>query len=83
MYFLGGATSLASMSKAYKTSKTKNFPNEWFDHPDKMQNTELPPYDAFQIELRNCNPLETESADYFRLLKSGLTTEQAVIDLKT
>ena len=37
MNFLGGATSLDSLLKAYKTSETKGFfPYEWFDHPDKM-----------------------------------------------
>ena len=46
--FLGGETSLDSFLKAYRTSETKGFfPLEWFDHPDKMQKTELPPYDAF------------------------------------
>ena len=44
MNFPGGATSLDSLLKAYQTSETKRFfPYEWFDHPDKMQNTELPP----------------------------------------
>ena len=47
-----------------------------------MQNTELPPYDVFYSNLRSCNPLETEHMDYVDLLKSGLTTEQAVINLK-
>ena len=47
-----------------------------------MQNRELPPYDAFYSKLRSCNPLETEYTDYVNLLKSGLTTEQAVIKLK-
>ena len=43
MIFLGGATSLGSFLKAYKTSETKGFfPYEWLDHPDKMQNPELP-----------------------------------------
>ena len=43
MNFLGGATSLDSFLKAFKTSETKGFsPYEWFDHPDKMQNPELP-----------------------------------------
>ena len=79
MNFLGGATSLDSFFKAYKTSETKGIPYEWFDHPDKMQNTELPPYDAFYSKLRNCNPLEAEYTDYVNLLKNGLTTEQAVI----
>ena len=47
-----------------------------------MQNTEVPPYDAFYIKLRSCNPLEAEYKDYVHLLKSGLTREQAVIKLK-
>ena len=83
MNFLGGATSFDSFLKAYKTSETKGFfPYEWFDHPDKMQNVELPPYDAFYSKLRSCNPLEAEYTDYVNLLKSGLTTEQAVVKLK-
>ena len=83
MNFLGGATSLDSFLKAYKTSETKRFfPYEWFDHPDKMQNTELPPYDAFYSKLRSCNPLEAKYTDYVNLLKSGLTTEQADVKLK-
>ena len=83
MNFLGGATSLDLFLKAYKTSETKVFfPYEWCDHPDKMQNTELPLYDAFYSKLRSCKPLEAEYADYVNLLKSGLTTEQAVVKLK-
>ena len=83
MNFLGGATSLDSFWKAYRTSETKRFfPYEWFYHPDKMQNTELPPYDAFYSELRSCNTLQAEYTDYVNLLKNGLTTEQAVVKLK-
>ena len=83
MNFLGGATSLDSFLKAYRTSKTKGFfPYEWFDHPDKMQNTEVPPYDSFYSKFRCCKPLEAEYTDYVNLLKSGLTTEQAVVKLK-
>ena len=83
MNFLGGATSLDSFLKAYKTSETKRFfPYEWFDHPNRMQNTELPPYDAFYSKLRSCNTLEAENTNYVNLLKNGLTTEQAVIKLK-
>ena len=83
MIFIGGATSLDSFLKAYKTSETKKFfPYEWFDHLDKMQNPKLPPYDAFYSKLRRSNPLETEYSDYVNLLKNGLTTEQAVIKLK-
>ena len=80
---LGGATSLDSFLKTYKTSETEGFfPYEWFDQPDKMQNTELPPNDAFYIKIRSCNPLETAYSDYVNLLKSRLTTEQAVVKLK-
>ena len=39
-------------------------------------------YDAFHSELRSCNHLETEYKDYVNLLKSGLTTEQALMKLK-
>ena len=47
MNFLGGAINLDSSLKAYKTSETKElFPYKWCDHPNKMQKTELHPYDA-------------------------------------
>ena len=83
MNFLGGTTSLHSLVKAYKTSETKRFfPYEWFDHTDIMQNTEILPYDAFYSKLRSCNPFEAEYTEYVNLLKSGLTTEQAVLKLK-
>ena len=83
MNFFGGATSLHSCVKAYRTSETKGFsPNERFDHPNKMQNTEPPTYDAFYSKLRSCNPLEAEYTDFINLLRSGLTTEQAVVKLK-
>ena len=83
MNFLGGATSLDSFLKAYKSSETKGLlPYEWFDHRDKMQKTELPPFYAFYSKLHSCNPLEAEYTDYVNLLKSGLSTEQAVIKLK-
>ena len=85
MNFLGAATSLDSFLKAYKTWETNGFfPYEWFDHPDKMQNTELPPYDALysKLTVSSCNPLDAEYTDYVNLLKSGLTTEQAVVKLK-
>ena len=71
--FFGGATSLDSFLKAYKISELKRFFSyELFHHPEKMQNTELPPYNAFYSKLRSCNPLEAEYTDYVNLLKSGL-----------
>ena len=83
MNFLGGATSLDSFLKAYKTSETKGFfPYEWFDCPQKMNNSELPPYDAFLSKLRNMNPLEKDYSDYQTLLSSGLKTEEALSKMK-
>ena len=81
--FLGGATSLDSFLKAYKTKETKGFfPYEWFDCPEKMNNKELPPYESFFSILRNSNPLEKENNDFQNLVNSGSTTEQAVIKLR-
>ena len=52
MNFLAGATSLDSFLKAYKTAETKGFfPYECFDCPQKMSNSELPPYDAFSANF--------------------------------
>ena len=83
MNFLGGATSLDSFLKAYKTEETKGFfPYEWFDCPEKMNNKELPPYDSFFSILRNSNPLEKDNNDFQTLVNSGLTTEQAVAKLR-
>ena len=83
MNFLGGATSLDSFLEAYKTSETKGFfPYEWFDCPQKMNNSELPPYDAFFSKLRNMNPLEKDYSVYQTLLSSGLKTEEALSKMK-
>ena len=80
MNFPGGATSLDSSFKAYKTSETKGFfPYEWFDQPDKMQNTDLLPFDAFFSKLPSCNLVDAKYMDHVNLLKSGLTTEKAVV----
>ena len=83
MNFLGGATSLDSFLKAYKTSETKGFfPYEWFDCPRKMNNRELPPYNAFFSKLRNVNSLEKDYSEYQKLLSSGLKTEEALSKIK-
>ena len=69
MNFLGGATSLDSFLKAYKTKETKGFvPYEWFDCPEKMNNRELAPYDIFFSILRNSNPLGKDYNDFQTLL---------------
>ena len=83
MNFLGGATSLDSFLKAYKTKEAKGFfPHEWFDCPEKMSNKELPPYDSFFSILRNSNPLKKDHNDFQNLVNSGLATEQEVVKLR-
>ena len=83
MNFLGGATSPDSFLKAYKTSEIKGFfPYEWLDCPQKMNNSELPPYDAFFSKLRNVSPLEKDHSDYQKLLSCGLKTEEALSKVK-
>ena len=83
MNFLGGATSLDSFLKAYKTKETKGlFPYEWFHCPEKMNNKELPPYVSFFSILRKNNPLEKDYNDFQNLVNCGLTTEQAVAKLR-
>ena len=82
MNFLGGATSLNSFLKAHKTAKTKGFfPYDWFDCPQKMNNSELPPYDAFFSKFRNVNLLEKDFSDYQKLLSCGLKTEEALFKM--
>ena len=79
MDFLGGATSLDSFPKAHKTAETKGFfPYEWFECPQKMNNSELPPYDALFSKLCRVNPLEKDYSDYQNLLSSGLKFEEAL-----
>ena len=81
--FLGGATSLDSFLKAYKTAETKGFfQYEWFDCPQKMNNSELPHYDAFFSKLRNVNPLEKDYSDYQNLLSGRLKAEEALSEMK-
>ena len=43
-----------------------------------MNNSELPPYDAFFSENRNVNPLEKDYSDYQKLFSCGLKTEEAL-----
>ena len=81
--FLGGATSLESFLKAYKTSETKGFfPYEWFNSADKLDQTGLPSYDSFFNKLKNYNPLEKEYNDYKALIKSGSSHEVALKKLR-
>ena len=83
MNFLGGATSLDSFLKAYKTQETKGFfPYEWFDNPKKLISKQLPPYHSFFSKLRNFNPLGKDYNDFENFTTSGLSSEQAHCKLR-
>ena len=70
---------LILLLKAYKTSETKGFfPYEWFDSPEKLDATFLPPYDCFFSKLRNYNPLEKEINDFTNLLNSGFSQQESL-----
>ena len=80
---LGGATSLDSFLKAYKTNETKGFfPYEWFDSPNELDVTFLPPYECFFSKLRDHNPLEKELTDFTKLLNSALSPQEALKKLR-
>ena len=83
MNFLGGATSLHSFLKAYKTEETKVFfPYVWFGNCGKLNNKELPQYDSFFNNLRKINLLEKDYNDFENLTTSGLSSEQVVFKLR-
>ena len=55
--FFGGAKRLNFFLKAYKTSETKgHFPYQWFEDPEKLNNTQLPLYDTIFSKLCNIIP---------------------------
>ena len=68
--------------KASKAKETKGFfPYEWFDSPDNLDCTELPPYEAFFTKQRNHNPLEKNFHDYQKLFNGGLDQQSALKNL--
>ena len=74
---------LTRFLKLIKHQRLKVFhPCEWFDSPQKMNISELPPYDAFFSKHRNVNPLEKDHSDYQKLLSCGLKTEEALSKMK-
>ena len=75
--FLGGAMSLDSFLKAYKTSETKRcFPKEWFNDHEKINNAPLLPYETFVSKLRNTHPLEKDYSDFQSLIYGSTTSKE-------
>ena len=52
------------------------------DCPQKMNNSEHPPYDAFFSKLGKVNLLGKDHSDYQKLLSCGLKTEEALSKMK-
>ena len=80
---MGDVTNLDCFLKGYKASETKRFfPNDWFNHPRKLNGKELPPYEYFHNKVRKYNPLQERYPDYKKLIGNGLTTEFALVRMK-
>ena len=56
----------------------KFLPYDWFASPDKLDCTELPPYEAFFSKLRNHNYLEKDFNDYQKLVDGRLDQQRAL-----
>ena len=83
MIFLGSATNLDSLLKAYKTNETNGcFPYDWFDCTEKLSNSEHPPYDSFFDISGNSNPLEKDNNDFENLVQSRSSIEQTLAKLR-
>ena len=79
MKILDGATTLDSFHKAYKASEMKGyFPYKCFDAPNKLDDQQLPSYYVFYSKLENSNPHDKQLDGYQKLLRPGLTEEQAI-----
>ena len=54
-----------------------------FDSANKLENEELPPYEAFFSKLRNNNPLDRDFKDYQKLRSSGLDEQKVLKNFKS
>ena len=83
MKFLGGATSLDSFLKAYKTSETGGFsPYDWFDSANMLANEELSQHETFFNKLRNNNLLDKDTKGYQKLRSSVIGGQQVLKKLQ-
>jgi len=76
MQYLSVGTSYSKFLKAYQVDEQRVFfPYQWFDHPDKLNHTKLPPHQAFYSCLKQSN---ISSEDYQYCLdiwqEHGMTT---------
>ena len=75
--FLGGTTSLDSLLRANKTSETNSyFPYKRFDYSEKLNKTQLLPYETFFSKLRYKITLEKTYSDFLCSIDGGLTSKE-------
>ena len=81
--FLGGATSLDKFLKAYGSEEQKGFfPYEWFNSPEKLNETKLPSIDDFYSKLKCINVLEVDFLEFRRLQDQGYGCEASLKKMK-
>ena len=68
--------------KFTRDQKRKFFPYECFNKLEKLNNKELPPYEAFYNILWKCNPFGIKYLAYEKVISSGLTTESALVKMR-
>ena len=70
---------LRGVTNEYKNSETKAcFPYEWLKDPEKLSNTQLPPYEAFSSKLPNKNSIEKFYSNPHSLFDAGLSSRKAI-----
>ena len=81
--FLRRATRLDCFLKAYKSSETNSvFRYQRIDDTEKLNNTQLLPFETSFRKLRNNNPAAKEYSNFQSLKDGGLTSEEASSKLK-
>ncbi len=81
--FLAPGYSYDSFLKAHEVEIRKfYFPYEFMDSPDKLECTELPPYEAFYSSLKQCNVLAEEHNEYTRLMNIHKNTDKVLQIMK-
>ena len=58
------------------------FPYDYFTHADELDETTLPPYQAFYSTIKNCNVLEEEYASFQKLLDQTKSEQEALQSLR-
>ena len=75
--FPGGATSLVSFLKIFKTTETKGFfPYEWCDFPNKLDATFYPHMNVSSVNWRIITPWRNNLLILQKLLNSGLSQQE-------